>query len=58
MEAVHNQKLLAKEKEVVKSAKIAIKDDARFKCMWDFTKQPDIEELKKIDPMSYIGFRK
>ena len=55
---MHNQKLLAKEKEVVKSAKIAIKDDARFKCMWDFTKQPDIEELKKIDPMSYIEFRK
>jgi hypothetical protein len=26
--------------------------------MWDFNKQPDIEELKKIDPLRYIEFRK
>ena len=26
--------------------------------MWDFTKEPQIDELKKIDPLSYIEFRK
>ncbi len=53
------QKQLAKEKEITNEIfKISIKDDPSFKCMWDFKREPITENLKKIDPLSYIEFRK
>jgi len=59
METVMQQKQLAKEKDTAKGIiKISIKDDPRFKCLWDFKREPITENLKKIDPLSYIEFRK